>query len=133
MIAAHEAVQRPVDARVLHVDRMGHTRHVPRARLDTLLRATDLGVPAAALPLLWVVFHISKSGWSIPGGMAADRLGARPVIVSGWVLYAIVYAAFAAARSHDKNAVFNVGEEIDNACESCHIVYWYPTTPPGAK
>ena len=32
----------------------------------------------------------------------------------------------AAARAHDKDAVLNVGEEIDNACESCHKVYWYP-------
>jgi hypothetical protein len=36
--------------------------------------------------------------------------------------------AFAAARAHDKDGVFNVGEEIDNACESCHIVYWYPVS-----
>jgi hypothetical protein len=34
--------------------------------------------------------------------------------------------ALAAARKHDKDAVLTVGEEIDNACESCHKVYWYP-------
>jgi cytochrome c556 len=34
--------------------------------------------------------------------------------------------AIAAARAHDKDGVLNVGEEIDNACESCHLVYWYP-------
>jgi hypothetical protein len=34
--------------------------------------------------------------------------------------------AIAAARAHDKDGVLNVGEEIDNACESCHKVYWYP-------
>jgi hypothetical protein len=34
--------------------------------------------------------------------------------------------ALAAARAHDKDAILNVGEEIDNACESCHKVYWYP-------
>ena len=34
--------------------------------------------------------------------------------------------AMAAAKAHDKDAVLNVGEEIDNACESCHKVYWYP-------
>jgi hypothetical protein len=32
----------------------------------------------------------------------------------------------AAAKAHDKDAVFNVGEEIDNACESCHKVYQVP-------
>jgi Cytochrome C' len=34
--------------------------------------------------------------------------------------------AIAAAKAHDKDAVLNVGEEIDSACESCHKVYWYP-------
>ena len=34
--------------------------------------------------------------------------------------------AIAAAKAHDKDAILNVGEEIDNACESCHKVYWYP-------
>jgi cytochrome c556 len=34
--------------------------------------------------------------------------------------------ARAAAKAHDKDGLLNVGEEIDNACESCHLVYWYP-------
>ena len=44
--------------------------------------------------------------------------------------------ALAAARAHDKDGVLNVGSEIDSACESCHVVYWYPSdnapkTPAG--
>jgi hypothetical protein len=29
---------------------------------------------------------------------------------------------------HNKDAqgLFNVGEDIDNACEACHLEYWYP-------
>jgi hypothetical protein len=34
--------------------------------------------------------------------------------------------AIAAAKAHDKDGVLNVGEEIDNACESCHKICWYP-------
>ena len=34
--------------------------------------------------------------------------------------------AMAAAKAHDKDGIMNVGEEIDNACEQCHVVYWYP-------
>ena len=34
--------------------------------------------------------------------------------------------AISAAKAHDKDGILNVGEEIDNACESCHKVYWYP-------
>ena len=45
---------------------------------------------------------------------------------SATALQAAAMKALSAARAHNKDAVFNVGEEIDNACESCHIVYWYP-------
>jgi hypothetical protein len=34
--------------------------------------------------------------------------------------------AMAAAKAHDKDGLLNVGEEIDGACESCHVIYWYP-------
>ena len=41
--------------------------------------------------------------------------------------------ARAAAKAHDKDGLLNVGQEIDNACESCHLVYWYPDEKkPGA-
>jgi hypothetical protein len=34
--------------------------------------------------------------------------------------------AIAAARAHNKDAILEVGSEIDSACEGCHKVYWYP-------
>lgn len=62
-----------------------------------LLRAQDLGVPVPLIPLLWGALHVSKMACSVPGGMLADRVGARGVIVAGWLVYAAVYAGFAAA------------------------------------
>jgi cytochrome c556 len=41
-------------------------------------------------------------------------------------LQATAVKAMAAAKAHDKDGLLNVGEEIDHACESCHVVYWYP-------
>ena len=41
-------------------------------------------------------------------------------------LQAAAVKAMAAAKAHDKDGIMNVGEEIDNACEQCHVVYWYP-------
>lgn len=64
-----------------------------------LLRAQQLGVHVATIPLLWAALHVSKMAWSVPGGVLADRAGPRPAIVSGWLLYAAVYAAFAFATS----------------------------------
>lgn len=62
-----------------------------------LLRAQELGVATALIPVLWAAFHVSKTLWSVPGGALADRLGARWVIVAGWAVYAAVYLGFALA------------------------------------
>jgi cytochrome c556 len=41
-------------------------------------------------------------------------------------LQATAVKAMAAAKAKDKDELLNVGEAIDTACESCHVVYWYP-------
>lgn len=60
-----------------------------------LLRARDAGVSVASMPLLWAGLHVTKVLSSIFGGDLSDRLGRRRLIVSGWILYAAVYAGFA--------------------------------------
>ena len=62
-----------------------------------LLRATSLGVPVEAAPILWVVLHIVKSAMSSPGGSLSDRFGRKPLIAAGWIAYAAVYVGFAFA------------------------------------
>lgn len=63
-----------------------------------LLRASQLGVAVTAIPLLWVLLHVVKMLSSTPGGRLSDSIGRRPLIVSGWLLYAAVYAGFAFAH-----------------------------------
>ncbi|MGH9968009.1 MAG: MFS transporter [Pyrinomonadaceae bacterium] len=60
-----------------------------------LLRAQSAGVSVATIPLLWAMLHVSKVLSSLIGGDLSDRLGRRRLIVSGWILYAAVYAGFA--------------------------------------
>ncbi|PYS84036.1 MAG: MFS transporter [Acidobacteria bacterium] len=60
-----------------------------------LLRARQAGVGAALIPLLWAALHVSKVCSSVVGGDLSDRLGRKTLIVSGWLLYAAVYFAFA--------------------------------------
>ncbi|HEY7677208.1 MAG TPA: MFS transporter [Candidatus Methylomirabilis sp.] len=62
-----------------------------------LLRAQEVGVGAAALPLLWAALHVVKSASSTPLGGLSDRWGRRRVIRLGWLLYAAVYAGLAVA------------------------------------
>jgi len=63
-----------------------------------LLRARDLGVAVALLPLLWTVFNLSKLVSSYFGGSFSDRAPRVFVIVTGWSIYAFTYLAFAFAR-----------------------------------
>lgn len=60
-----------------------------------LLRAQSAGVSIASIPLLWAMLHVIKVVSSLVGGDLSDRLGRRRLIVSGWILYAAVYAGFA--------------------------------------
>jgi MFS family permease len=62
-----------------------------------ILRANDLGVSAAVVPILWAMLHVVKSVSSTPGGILSDRLGRRPLIIGGWLIYALVYLGFAFA------------------------------------
>ena len=64
-----------------------------------LLRAGQLGVAAALVPILWAMLHVVKSLSSTPGGMLSDRVGRRPLILAGWLLYAAVYFAFGRAQA----------------------------------
>jgi MFS family permease len=59
------------------------------------LRAREAGVSVATIPLLWAALHASKVLSSLVGGDLSDRVGRRTLIVSGWFLYAAVYAGFA--------------------------------------
>jgi MFS family permease len=62
-----------------------------------LLRAQDLGVPLAHLPLLWTLLHVVRAGASWPVGRLADRAGRRGALAAGWLWYALCYLAFACA------------------------------------
>lgn len=60
-----------------------------------LLRAEQSGIRPAMLPLLWMVLHFSKVFFSLIGGDLSDKFGRRSMIVTGWLIYAGVYIAFA--------------------------------------
>jgi MFS family permease len=60
-----------------------------------ILRAREVGLPLLMAPLAWALLHVVKSVTSLWGGGLSDRVGRRPVLLAGWVLYALVYGAFA--------------------------------------
>ncbi len=60
-----------------------------------ILRAREMGLPLLMVPLAWALLHAVKSVTSLWGGGLSDRVGRRPVLLLGWTLYTLVYAAFA--------------------------------------
>jgi MFS family permease len=62
-----------------------------------LLRASQLGISAALLPIIWAMLNVVKSATNIPGGALSDRVGRVPLIVAGWLIFAAVYLAFGRA------------------------------------
>jgi MFS family permease len=62
-----------------------------------ILRANQLGVSVALVPILWAALHVVKSAAGVPGGALSDRLGRKPLILAGWAVYAAVYFAFGRA------------------------------------
>lgn len=62
-----------------------------------VLRARELGVAAAALPVLWAVLNVSRMTTSLAGGLLADHLGKVPAIVVGWTVNALAWGGLAVA------------------------------------
>jgi len=60
-----------------------------------------------------------------------QRIDANRAEFAGFAqaLRGVSIKALAAIDSKNADALLNVGSEIDEACEACHLVYWYP---PGA-
>lgn len=62
-----------------------------------ILKAREAGIPVSLIPLLWLFFHGVKSLSATPSGMLSDILGRKKLILTGWVLYSLVYFGFAMA------------------------------------
>src|SRR5947209_2287152 len=74
-----------------------------------ILRAGQLGVATALIPVLWAMLSLVKAVASTPGGILSDRVGRKPLIVAGWFVYAAVYFAFGrAGQSWQAWALFAV-------------------------
>ena len=64
-----------------------------------LLRANQLGVALALTPVLWASFNAIKAAVGTYASGLSDRIGRKPLIVGGWIVYAAVYFGFAKANA----------------------------------
>jgi MFS family permease len=59
-----------------------------------LLRAKELGLSEAEVPLLWALVSLVAAVLSTPLSALSDRIERRTMIVAGWSIYAVLYLAF---------------------------------------
>jgi MFS family permease len=64
-----------------------------------VLRAQNVGIPATHAPLLGLVFNVTYTLVSWPGGYVSDRFSRRVIAAAGYMVFAAVYFVFAAAPS----------------------------------
>lgn len=59
-----------------------------------ILQAKHIGMGDAYIPLAYLAFNIVYTFFSLPTGILSDRIGRKPVIISGYVIFAIIYLGF---------------------------------------
>jgi MFS family permease len=62
-----------------------------------ILRAQNLGMAVAVIPLAYFAFNALYAVCSTPAGVLSDRIGRRPLLAMGYAVFALVYAGFAIA------------------------------------
>lgn len=64
-----------------------------------ILRGKELGMSFTGVILAYTLFNAVYALSAAPLGKLSDRVGRKPVIAAGWLIYALVYLGFATARS----------------------------------
>ena len=108
--APHEPVQRPIAFSwtlrefppafrryllVLALFTLGNS-----SNMFLLLRASDLGLPQAEVPVLWALVSLVAAALSTPLSSLSDRIGRTRLIVSGWIVYAVFYLVLGVQRDN---------------------------------
>jgi MFS family permease len=64
-----------------------------------ILRAQERGLSVLAVMTLLFIFNVIYAAISGPASALSDKIGRRRLLVSGWLLYALLYAGFALAQT----------------------------------
>lgn len=60
-----------------------------------ILKAKECGVKEAFIPLIWMLLSLIRTVFSVLAGLLSDRISRKKVIISGWLIYSLVYIGFA--------------------------------------
>jgi len=98
------------------------------------LKASEAKISLEFLPLLWVGHNAVKAILSYPLGRLSDRIGRKKIIITGWVIYALIYTGFA----YTKNPffillLFILYGSVFGITEGAERAYVADMTPPEHK
>lgn len=62
-----------------------------------ILRAQNVGIPVAIIPLVYLVFNVVYGLGALPAGILSDRIGPKPIIFLAFILFGFIYLGFAKA------------------------------------
>jgi hypothetical protein len=114
----------------------GTIETVPKTDEEWLkVRHGAVGLSEAANLLMMPGRHVARPGEKSdtpgvelePAEMEVLIAKDRPAFIQrAKALHEAGMAAVAAADAKDAKKLFEIGEQIEHACESCHSNYWYP-------
>jgi len=64
-----------------------------------LIKASDLGVKDAFIPIIYLIFNAVSVIFSVPAGILSDKIGRERLIIFGYLLYSIIYFGFGLTNS----------------------------------
>lgn len=60
-----------------------------------ILRAADLGVALALIPIVYLIYNIFYSSFSTPVGQFSDRIGRKKILLLGFLIFSLMNFGFA--------------------------------------
>ncbi|HEY1685354.1 MAG TPA: MFS transporter [Tepidisphaeraceae bacterium] len=60
-----------------------------------ILRSSQAGLTFGWIVLLYAMYNVVYAAVAGPAGKLSDAIGRKPLLIAGWLVYALVYAAFA--------------------------------------
>ena len=64
-----------------------------------ILRSKEIGLTFPKIILAFTLYNVVYALAATPLGKLSDRIGRKPVVAAGWIIYAGVYLGFAGAKS----------------------------------
>jgi len=123
------------DSVQITVTTAGEDRHQPRTEEEwKAVRRNALILIESTNLLVMEGRHIVPAGFQPPTGEAdprilQQRLDSNRAAFNGFAqtLRGIGIKTLAAIDAKDTEQLFQLGGDIDEACEACHLVFWYPS------